>query len=182
MIVDVRIIAATNKNLVEEIAKGTFREDLYYRLNVIPFNIPPLRERKEDIPLLASHFNKEYSNANGKKERIFTEEALKILTDYAWPGNIRELRNVVEHVIIMSINEKIRKEDLPSHVSFADAKEEEVGAFKTLDLKTAKDLFEKEFIERKLKEFGGNVSKTAEEIGLERSHLHKKIKQYEIEN
>jgi len=181
--VDVRIIAATNKNILEEIKNSNFREDLYYRLNVIPFNVPPLRERKEDIPLLVDYFNREYSEANGKKPKYFTDPAIKKLSLYSWPGNIRELRNVVEHMIIMTTSEKISARDIaesawPSEAAFWS--DDTISSI--ADLKGARDRFEKEFIIRKLREFNGNISKTAENICVERSHLYKKLKQYDITN
>lgn len=180
--VDVRIIAATNKNLQEEIKQGKFREDLFYRLNVIPFNLPALRDRKEDVPLLIEFFNQEYSLSNGKKPKEFTDAALKALMDYDWPGNIRELRNVVEHIIIMGAGDKVTKMDIPSYVQPCETIMAQYKLPFGVPLKDARDQFEKEYIVRKLKEFDGNISKTAENIGLERSHLHKKIKQYEITN
>src|SRR5262249_13001731 len=111
--VDVRIIAATNKRLDEEIERGAFRADLFYRLNVIPFEVPPLRDRREDIPLLVEHFNRKYSAANGRLPKSFSADATQVLSDYDWPGNVRELRNTVERVVIMSNKETIAPDDLP---------------------------------------------------------------------
>ena len=179
-----RVIAATNKNLIQEIKNGNFREDLYYRLNVIPFEVPPLRERIEDIPILVDHFNNEFSNQNGKKAKYFTDSAMKKLCEYSWPGNIRELKNVIEHIIIMTLSDKITSRDMPSNLWVAS---NVVGSnisddFFSLDFKSARDRFEREYIIKKLKEFNGNISKTAENISVERSHLHKKMKQYDITN
>ena len=173
--IDVRVIAATNKDLKEEIRKGNFREDLYYRLNVIPFVVPPLRERKEDIPLLVNHFIKEFHREGGLEEKVVSEEAMKLLMKYNWPGNVRELRNIVERLMIMTKDKVIKKEDLPDYIT-----SEESQHFKYNSLKDAKEHFEKEFIIKKLKEHNGNIAKTAEAIGIARQNLHAKIKMYGI--
>ncbi len=173
--VNVRIISATNKDLFEEIKKGNFRQDLYYRLNVIPLNIPALRERKEDIPELANYFISEFVREKGWKKKILTDNAIKILQKYDWPGNVRELKNAIERLMIMTISDVI---DVPqielAGIIRKDASEEKY--FQLNSLKEARDAFERDFILRKLKENSWNITKTAELIGLERSNLYKKIK------
>ncbi len=183
--VDVRIIAATNKNLEEEIKKGNFREDLYFRLNVIPIEVPPLRERKEDIPLLVKEFLQEFSKGSIKME----EDAIKALFNYDWPGNIRELRNLIERLVILSKGDVITKKELPKHfLSSHDLSgmplvcEDEAACFSCPDFKTARSIFEKAYLEKKLAEFGGNIKRTAESIGIERRHLYRKIKALGIQN
>jgi two-component system nitrogen regulation response regulator NtrX len=173
--VDVRVIASTNKDLEEEISKGNFREDLFYRLNVIPFFVPPLRERKEDIPLLARYFLKEFAAAYGKRSREMTDDAIHTLTRYAWPGNVRELRNVIERIVIMNpTTTKFERKHLPPLV-YRDGSRRAVGAeFSTLH--QARDAYERDYILKKLDENHGNVSRTAEMLGLERSHLYRKMK------
>ena len=177
--VDVRVIAATNKNLQEEIKKGKFREDLYYRLNVIPIYSPPLRERKEDIPLLINYFIKNYCEENNIKPKKFSEKAIEVMMKYPWKGNVRELKNVVERLLIMSEKDIIDVEDLPeyirgdSSVYFPDIKN-------VRSLKEFKELAEKKFILAKLKENNWNISKTARIIGTPRSNLYKKLEQYGI--
>lgn len=177
--VDVRVIAATNKDLAEEIRLGNFREDLYYRLNVIPFEIPALRERAEDIPFLAEKFIKLYSADAGCELKSFAKEAMEVMKNYLWPGNIRELKNLVERLVIMTPGSKIKKSDLPLYIADIGKKGKDFAALG--DLKDAKAAFEEEFIRSKLEENGGNVTKTAEAIGLERTNLHRKIKSYGIE-
>jgi two-component system nitrogen regulation response regulator NtrX len=181
---DVRVIAASNKNLAEEIKKGTFREDLYYRLNVIPLTVPPLRQRQDDIPLLARHFIQEFSAEYGQKPKTIDDDALALFVRYPWPGNVRELRNLIERLIIMTPGPAIRREDVPPPLN--DGTGHHVGAavvapdgFSTL--KEARAAFEREFIVQKLKEHGGNVSRTADAIGVERSNLHRKMKTLGIE-
>jgi two-component system nitrogen regulation response regulator NtrX len=173
--VNVRIISATNKDLIKEIKKGNFREDLYYRLNVVPIYIPPLRERKEDIPELIRYFIDEFSKEKGWKVKTVDQQAMKILQNYDWPGNIRELRNAIERLMIMTINEVITFSDIESTGIIGQSKKEE-SYFKYKTLKEAKDAFERDFLIRKLKENNWNMTKTAEIIGIERSNLYKKIK------
>ncbi len=171
--VDVRIIAATNKDLDEEISRGNFREDLFYRLNVIPFYVPPLRERKEDIPLLARHFLKEFSAAYSRRSREITEDAIEVLMRYSWPGNVRELRNVIERLVIMNPTVlKIERKHLPP-LMHRDGSRTTSG-FSTLH--QARAAYERDYILKKLDENHGNVSRTAEVLGLERSHLYRKMK------
>jgi two-component system, NtrC family, nitrogen regulation response regulator NtrX len=171
--VDVRVIAATNKDLDEEIAKGNFREDLFYRLNVIPFYVPPLRERKEDIPLLARHFLKEFSSAYSRRPREITEDAIEVLMRYSWPGNVRELRNVIERMVIMNPTvHRIERKHLPP-LMHRDGSRAASG-FSTLH--QARAAYERDYILKKLDENHGNVTRTAEVLGLERSHLYRKMK------
>lgn len=174
--VDVRVIAATNKNLEEEIKKGAFREDLYYRLNVVPIDVPPLRERVSDIPILANEFLAEYAADGGLKHKEISDGALRLLGKYHWPGNVRELRNVVERMLIMSPQDLISEKDIPPTISGDRALEKTSETFALQTFKEAKANFEREFILQKLAENNGNISQTAEKIGLERSHLHRKMK------
>lgn len=172
--VDVRIIAATNKDLKEEVKKGRFREDLLYRLNVIPIVVAPLREKKEDIPALVKYFLEDFALEYGQRPKKMTPEALKRLEAYDWPGNIRELRNMIERLVIMTPSETITSKNLivaePTHSDYF--------VFETL--RDAKDAFEKAFIIKKLEENNWNISKTAEILQIERSNLHRKIKAYNI--
>lgn len=184
ILVDVRVVAATNKNLEEEIKKGNFREDLYYRLNVIPFKVPSLRERIEDLPILVKHFMDGFSQKSGTKRKIFTNDALQVLMNFDWPGNVRELRNFVERLFILTPGSLIDVEDLKSVEFSGDiggSKEEPQRLSGVETLREARAEFEKDFIAQKLEENKGNVSKTADVIGLERSHLHRKMKTYGIE-
>jgi len=181
--VDVRVIAATNKDLEKEIEKGRFRDDLYFRLNVVPITVPPLRERIDDIPALVKDFMKSiYLEAN-LDAKEFSDEAIEVLKKYHWPGNVRELKNLVERLIIMSPNEVIKAEDIPPPFNQEPEALERHESLMTGDsFRDAKAQFEKAFIAKKLKEFKGNISQTAESIGLERSNLHKKIKLYGLED
>ncbi len=180
--VDVRVLAATNKDLQAAIAAGTFREDLFYRLNVIPFHLPPLRERGRDILLLAEHFLKIFSSQVGGTAHSFTDAAKDALLHYPWPGNIRELKNLVERLCIMAPGDQIDVADLPEAISGSDRSATGDGHLFTADsLKQAKTDFERMFILDKLKENQWNVSKTAEAIGIERSNLHRKLKVYDID-
>jgi two-component system, NtrC family, nitrogen regulation response regulator NtrX len=172
--VDVRVIAATNKDLDEEISRGNFREDLFYRLNVIPFYVPPLRERKEDIPLLSKHFLKEFSAAYSRRSREITDEAIDTLTRYSWPGNVRELRNVIERLVIMNPTaHKIERKHLPPLIHREGGRSSTAG-FSTLH--QARAAYERDYILKKLDENHGNVTRAAEVLGLERSHLYRKMK------
>ncbi len=179
--VDVRVIAATNKDLKDQIAKGTFREDLYYRLNVIPFHVPPLRERAGDIPLFIEHFLKEFSRETAREVLNVAPEAMEMLLNYKWPGNVRELKNLVERLVIMTPSNVITAADLPPYIKGAATAQPE-SLFGSNLLKVARRDFEREFIARKLKEHNGNIAKTAEAIGIERSHLYRKIRSYGIEH
>ncbi len=170
--VDVRVIAATNKRLDAEIEAGNFRADLFYRLNVIPFELPPLRERLEDVELLVEHFNQKFSNANGKKPKRFEPEALEALQNYSWPGNVRELRNTVERVVIMHTKTKVNASDLPP----LGGEEPPAASFRFPSFRDATDAYHREFIQRKLAEAEGNVSRAAEMMGVDRSHLYRRMK------
>ena len=180
--VDVRVIAATNKDLEKEIEKGAFREDLYFRLNVIPMRVPSLRERVDDIPDLVNEFVKEFALSAKVEPKQFPSETLDLLQKYDWPGNVRELKNLIERLMIMSPAPVIGIKDIPAPFN-QSSKSVRVGVelgFSTDSLKEAKGEFEKAFIEEKLNEHNGNISQTAEAIGIERSNLHKKIKQYDL--
>jgi two-component system, NtrC family, nitrogen regulation response regulator NtrX len=177
--VDVRVIAATNKDLPAEIAAGRFREDLYFRLNVVPIRTPPLRERREDIPLLAEHFADFFCLRNNIHQRKFSKSALDALAARDWPGNVRELKNLVERVMIMTDAEKVEVSDLPGEGrgSVADLAREkaEIGT-----LSNFKEFAEREFLVAKLRENGWNISRTAQAIHTPRSNLYKKIEHYGI--
>lgn len=171
--VDVRVIAATNQNLEQRIEESTFREDLFFRLNVIPFEVPPLRQRKEDIPLLAEHFMEVFCIRYGRRTKEFSPEAMDSLRRYYWPGNVRELRNTVERLAIMLPREEIRVLDLPTSILKAgsEAPEDDRSTWQR-----ARDDWEREFLLKNLQENEGNISRTAAAIGMERSHLHRKLK------
>src|SRR5271169_5595127 len=171
---DARVIAATNKDLEEEISKGNFREDLFYRLNVIPFYVPPLRERKEDIPLLARHFLREFSQTYNRRPREIADDALETLMRYSWPGNVRELRNLIERIVIMNpVVARLERKHLPTLV-YRDGGRRSPGEFSTLH--EARASYERDYILKKLDENLGSVSRTAEVLGLERSHMYRKMK------
>jgi two-component system nitrogen regulation response regulator NtrX len=180
--VDVRVIAATNKNLEEEIEKGHFREDLYFRLAVIPISVPPLRERPEDIPLLVRHFMDYFSRENNVRPKRITQAALDALQRYRWKGNIRELRNTVERLIIMTSGDTIEVTDLPAvvrtPVGVPNKTPDDGGKAGTL--REFKDSAERAYLVAKLRENGWNISKTAEIIDTPRSNLYKKLEQYQI--
>jgi two-component system nitrogen regulation response regulator NtrX len=172
--VDVRIITATNKDLVEEVKKGNFREDLLFRLNVIPILIPSLRDKKEDIPALVEYFLEYFALEYRQKPKKMTPDALKRLEGYDWPGNIRELRNMIERLVIMTPAQVIT----PKNIILGESTRSDYFSFTTL--KESREAFEKEFITRKLDENNWNISKTAEVLDIERSNLHRKIKAYDI--
>jgi two-component system, NtrC family, nitrogen regulation response regulator NtrX len=178
--VDVRVIAATNKNLEEELRRGTFREDLYFRLNVIPFQVPPLRERREDIPALARHFVAAIAGEYGKRPKEIVPRAIEVLAGQPWPGNVRELRNIVERVFIMTPRDRIEAEDLPAPLLTAGLAPESPGAREGArdfpSLAEARDDFEKRYLRSKYLECGGNMSRTAEALQVERSNLYRKMK------
>ncbi|MEW5721469.1 MAG: sigma-54 dependent transcriptional regulator [Thermodesulfobacteriota bacterium] len=178
--VDVRVIAATNKNLEEEIKKGLFRQDLYYRLNVIPIHVPPLRQRKEDIPLLVQDFLEEFSRENNSELKKISKEALTQLAAHDWPGNVRELKNVIERLVIMTPGPEIQSFGplLAAPTSAPVASPDQL--FAGLPFKEARSAFEREYLKTKLAEYGGNVTQTAEAIGLDRTSLHKKMKALDL--
>lgn len=182
--VDVRIIAATNKDIQEEIAKGNFREDLYYRLNVVPIHVPPLRERREDIKLLISYFMERFNQNPEGPAKIISPEGLKILMDYPWPGNVRELKNFIERINIMTDESVIGKETVIYFLNEIPAKESEGGCLKEYEgmkLNEAKEIFERRFLIKNLEECGYNISRAAEQLGIYPSNLHGKIKKFGIE-
>lgn len=177
--VDVRVIAATNKDLAAEIEAGRFRQDLFYRLNVIPFRVPPLRARREDVPLLAERFLLDYANEYGQQPKRLSPDALALLMAHAWPGNVRELRNVCERLVIMASDPVISAQDVEPMV------ESELTAASALDqdlsLRQAREIFERRLIMAKLREFGGNVRRAADALEIERSNLYRKLKAYGID-
>ncbi|MGI8733226.1 MAG: sigma-54-dependent transcriptional regulator [Pyrinomonadaceae bacterium] len=170
--VDVRVIAATNKRLDIEMEQGKFRADLFYRLNVIPFELPPLRDRPEDVPLLVEHFNHHFSIPYGKVPKDFSREAIEELQNYSWPGNVRELRNTIERVVIMHPGVKVAASDLPVR----GKEEPPVTSFRFPSFKEATDAYHREFIQRKLEEAEGNVSRAADLMGVDRSHLYRRMR------
>jgi two-component system, NtrC family, nitrogen regulation response regulator NtrX len=172
--VDVRIIAATNKDLDGEMEKGNFRQDLFYRLNVIPFYVPPLRDRIEDIPVLTEYFIQEYSNLYGRKPKQISSEAMEVLKSYSWPGNVRELKNLVERMVIMTHGNRLEIRHLPSVLLKGPSAADDPSDAKSLS--EARQAFDREYILKKLEENQGNVTRTAEALGIERSHLYRKLK------
>jgi two-component system nitrogen regulation response regulator NtrX len=177
--VDVRVLAATNKRLENEIAEGRFREDLYYRLNVVPINVPPLRERREDIPLLVAHFLNVLTHVDGMAPRTMAPEAVHRLSQLEWPGNVRELRNTIERLLILSSGPRITAEDVARLVGTRDT--EQAGLGSLLDCKTFEEFkhaAERAFLLAKLREFDWNVSETARGLDMPRSNLYKKIERY----
>ena len=178
--VDVRIISATNKNLLQEIEKGNFREDLFHRLNVIPIHIPPLRERKEDIPILVEHFSKLICEKNKFPLKVFSPNAIKALQSFSWKGNIRELRNVVERIVIMSPKNEITEKDVNTFYSGGTTITDDLFDVSN-SFQEFKEKAEKAFIIKQLNANGWNMSKTAELLGIQRSHLYNKLKKYQIE-
>jgi two-component system nitrogen regulation response regulator NtrX len=180
VIVDVRVIAATNKKLEDEIRKGSFREDLFFRLNVIPFHVAPLRERREDIPVLARHFAAQFSAEYGKRPREISKEALELLSANPWPGNVRELRNIIERLVIMAPGERIEAHHLPASLgappAAAAAPPEALADFASLA--EAREDFERRYIWKKYQQCGGNMSRTADALQVERSNLYRKMKAY----
>jgi two-component system nitrogen regulation response regulator NtrX len=171
--VDVRVVAATNKHLEDEIERGNFREDLFYRLNVIPFFVPPLRERREDIPLLADHFLREFTTSYGRKAKELTPEAYRLLSEYHWPGNVRELKNLIERIVILNPQVRVDARHIPLNTARRPS-ERSGGRFGSLQ--EVREAVEREYILKKLEETNGNVSRTAELLGLERSNLYRKMK------
>jgi two-component system nitrogen regulation response regulator NtrX len=171
--VDVRVIAATNKKLDEEIARNLFREDLFYRLNVIPFYVPALRERTEDVSVLAAHFVAEFCEAYGKKPKEFSAPAMEILMSYPWPGNVRELKNLVERLVIICPSPRIEPHHLPPEI-FRGASKSPQKPYESLQ--EARSAYEREFVLRKLEESRWNMTKAAQALGLERSHLYRKMR------
>ena len=176
--VDVRVIAATNKRLDIELEQGKFRADLFYRLNVIPFELPPLRERPEDVPLLTEHFNQKFSKAYGRAPKKFEAEAIEDLQNHSWPGNVRELKNTIERVVIMHPGVKVSANDLPPH----GEEEAPAASFRFPSFKEATDAYHREFIQKKLADAEGNVTRAAELMGVDRSHLYRRMRALGIQN
>jgi two-component system nitrogen regulation response regulator NtrX len=185
--VDVRVIAATTRDMRDLIRSGSFREDLFYRLAVVPLRVPPLTERREDIPLLAKHLMAQTAEQSGQRQREMGEDALAILQTYPWPGNVRELRNVIERILIMSPgnpSEPVRADMLPAEISndlSVCRPPDGSGEIMGLPLKSARELFEKEYLQAQVTRFGGNISRTAAFVGMERSALHRKLKSLGIQ-
>ena len=190
--VDVRVLAASNKDLIKEIEKGAFREDLFYRLNVVPIIVPPLRERREDVPLLIRHFMKIHAEEQGLRMKEISPEAMVVFQQYDWPGNIRELRNLIERLMIMtpgpvieaaqaSLSLQARPVGPASQAATPTPAVNPVFAQSYDSLRDARNAFEKDYIARKLREHHWNISRTAEELKIERSHLHRKIKLLDVE-
>lgn len=182
--VNVRVLAATNKNLEEEIEAGNFRADLFWRLNVVPIHVPPLKDRLEDIPILVDSLMANLVH-KGLKHKDFSDDAYQSLMLHHWPGNVRELRNFVERLAIMCQEETVTGKQVntflnPSEAGGATGSSNGMAPLLASDYRTAKKLFEKEYLQRKLHENDGNISRTAEQVGIERSHLHKKLKSLEI--
>jgi len=174
---DVRLVAATNKNLEELIKAGTFREDLFFRLRVVEINLPPLRERTGDIPLLAQKFLREFATENNKAVNIFTADALEALMNYSWPGNVRELRTAIEHAVVLCRGEKISARDLPPSVRGGRTTEAQISMRNDLTVKEA----EKQLIVRALKDTEGNRTRAAKKIGMSRRTFHRKLHAYHLE-
>jgi two-component system nitrogen regulation response regulator NtrX len=185
--VDVRILAATHAQLDEEIQAGRFREDLYYRLNVVPLHVPPLSQRREDIPLFAEHFVEQLSASAGLAVRRLSDEATAILQSAAWPGNVRELKNTIERILIMAPGDPktpIGVEDLPAELVQAAnaALDLHESDYVTLPLRDARERFERAYLKAQLDRFGGNVSRTAQFVGMERSALHRKLRALDLQS
>ena len=192
MKVDVRVLAASNKDLIKEIEKGAFREDLFYRLNVVPIVVPPLRERREDVPLLIRHFMKAHAEEQGLRTKEISPDAMAVFQQYDWPGNIRERRNLIERLMIMvpgpvieaaqaGLSLQARPIGPASQAAALTPAANPLFAQSYDSLRDARNAFEKEYIARKLREHHWNISRTAEELKIERSHLHRKIKLLDVE-
>jgi two-component system, NtrC family, nitrogen regulation response regulator NtrX len=178
--VDVRIISATNKDLLSEIEKGNFREDLFHRLNVIPIHVPPLRERKDDIPILIDHFSKMICEKNKFAQKTYNEGAIKALQNFSWKGNIRELKNFVERIVIMITQTNISEKEINMFMPASSPADNDLLSISN-SFQEFKEKAEKAFIQKQLQANGWNISKTADILGIQRSHLYNKLKKYEIE-
>jgi DNA-binding NtrC family response regulator len=174
--VDVRVIAATNSDLEAKVKRGEFREDLYYRLAVVPLEVPPLRMRREDIPVLATTFVERFCRENGLSLKQFSNEALSAMASHAWPGNVRELRNLCERLVIMG-EDPIGRADLPREMTGAGASALDLAAFGNATLKEVRERVERELIAQRLEQYEWNITRAAEVLGIERTNLHKKMKQ-----
>ncbi len=178
--VDVRVISATNKDLLQEVEAGRFREDLYYRLNVVTLRVPPLAERREDIPLLARHFLDSFSQKNRKEVRGFSPHAMDRMLRYGWPGNVRELMNAVERAVVMSRSEYVQPEDLPPEIQSGQEKERVDFSVSISDTGVSLEQIEKETILKTLESTAGNKSEAARRLGITRKTLRKKLKDYGV--
>jgi two-component system nitrogen regulation response regulator NtrX len=174
--VDVRVISATNRDLSNEIAAGRFREDLYHRLAVVPIEVPPLDARREDIPALVEHFVERIAAAQGLARRPMTPEAVAYLQTLDWPGNVRQLKNLVERLLIIAEGSRIEVSDVAGEGPSGDSRSALGGAIVSLPLREARELFEREYLIAQINRFGGNISRTASFVGMERSALHRKLK------
>ncbi|MFY1707800.1 sigma-54-dependent transcriptional regulator [Tritonibacter scottomollicae] len=177
--VDLRVISATNRDLEKEIAEGTFRQELYHRLNVVPISVPALSDRREDIPLLADYFIEGFNQTQGLPLREVSEDAVALMQTMTWPGNVRQLKNLVERVLILGeTSDPIQAKDLPSEEEKVETEGRVVlsGALATLPLREAREAFEREYLLTQINRFGGNISRTASFVGMERSALHRKLK------
>jgi two-component system nitrogen regulation response regulator NtrX len=174
---DVRVIAATNKDLEKEIGKDEFRQDLYYRLNVIPITVPPLRDRKEDIPLLVQHFIQQFCEENGKPVKQMSPEAISVLQSHNWPGNVRELRNIVERLVIMVESDTI---DAPNVFSAIQIDQQQAKHEGPRPLRDMVDEYEKKLIMAELEANEGNVSQTAKNLNVDRANLYRKLRAWDI--
>jgi two-component system nitrogen regulation response regulator NtrX len=180
--VDTRVLAATNKDLPDEIRAGRFREDLFFRLNVVPISVPPLRDRRSDIPLLADHFMALLAREYGRRAKVFDRDAMVVLGEYAWPGNVRELRNVVERLMIMVPGDRVTGREVAflDPLRAAPGANGDEGGQPTGTLHAARDAFERGYILKALAAQHGNVSRTADALGIERSNLYRKMRGFGI--
>jgi two-component system nitrogen regulation response regulator NtrX len=180
--VDVRVISATNKDIQAEIARGRFREDLFFRINVVPINVPPLRERLEDMPALVAYFMEKFKRPSAQEPRTIAPEGMRALCEYHWPGNIRELKNFVERVNIMTEEAVISAASVKSFLGAAAPAQARgvLAAYEGMTLAEARDGFERELIAARLRENGGNVSRTADDLGVYASNLHSKMKKLKM--
>ena len=177
--VDVRVVSATARNLANEIAEGRFREDLYYRLNVVPVHLPPLADRREDIPVLADHFVARFANERRARTPTISAEALATLQSFDWPGNVRQLRNIIERTIILAPGDRLERiefDQLPGEVTAAPPSANPASLAMGVPLRQARETFEREYLRVQIRRFSGNISRTAAFIGMERSALHRKLK------
>ncbi|MGA1845808.1 sigma-54-dependent transcriptional regulator [Deferribacter abyssi] len=174
---DFRLISATNKNIEKEIAEGRFREDLYYRINVVPIHVPPLKQRKQDIPLLVKHFLKESCYSNGLDLKEIDDDLMELFIEYDWPGNVRQLKNTVERMVVLSESDKLTVDDVPGFLKGIKNDDFEIISM-GLPLKKAKEIFEKNYIAKVLKSNNWNISQSAKVLEIERTYLHRKINQF----
>ena len=182
--VDMRVVSSTTRDLDQEVAAGNFREELYHRLNVVPIDVPPLSDRREDIPELATHFIETFNKSQGLPLRALSDEAIAMLQTMAWPGNVRQLKNVVERVLILGADKgDISATEIPGESRSEEAEDGRVvlsGSLATLPLREARELFEREYLLTQINRFGGNISRTANFVGMERSALHRKLKSLNV--